>query len=287
MERQKISRENLEAFIAACVTGAPENTVTAETAKDPADIGTAIYDAPLVCIGRADDPLWEQFKQPDAIGDIYRTPREWLPEAKTVISVFAPFTDYVRQSNAAEPVWPGSAWVSAYRTGGALIKRVSVQLADWLNAQGIPSVAPGMTEAFRFIYEKGFDPEYPELSYVSNWSERHAAFVCGHGTFGLSRGIITKRGMAGRFSSVVTELELEPDKRPYEGLYDYCIRCGKCIENCPADAISFEEGKQHPPCDAWLTEGGARGYSGCGKCQVNVPCGTGIPAPAFRKRDNI
>ena len=60
-----------------------------------------------------------------------------------------------------------------------------------------------------------------EPVYGSMWSERHVAYVCGLGTFGLSKGIITRRGMAGRFCSLVTELELDADIRPYQGLYDY------------------------------------------------------------------
>ena len=284
-EQRSVTRADIEAFALQYLTDPSRNVLTAENAATAADVGITIYDAPLVCTGLADDPLWEQFKQPGAIGAIYRTPREWLPGAKSVISVFAPFSEVVRQTNTAEPIYPSSAWVSAYRTGGALIKQLSVALAEWLNDAGYRTVAPAMSEGFRFVYEDGSDPDIPAgVSYASNWSERHAAFVCGHGTFGLSRGIITRRGMAGRFSSVVTDLELEPDERIYEGLYDFCILCGKCMKNCPPKAIT-EKGKEHTPCNAWLTEMKKRnGIAGCcGKCQVNVPCSTGIPAPAYRQ----
>jgi epoxyqueuosine reductase QueG len=282
-----ITRKSLQEFISLHFDRSDANIVTAETAVDPADTGTPMYDAPLVCIGSADDPLWEEFKKPGAIGAFYRTPKDWLPEAKSVISVFGPWSDHVIESNAAEPVYPGSAWISSYAAGGALIKRLSVQLADWLTEQGYPSVAPAMSDEFRFVYEAGSQPDLPpDLSYASNWSERHAAFVCGHGTFGLSRGIITERGMAGRFCSVVTALEFEPDVRPYEGLYDYCIFCGRCAKNCPPQAIDMETGKDHPSCDAWLTGMKARnGVAGCcGKCQVNVPCSRKIPKVVFARK---
>ncbi|MCR4804277.1 MAG: hypothetical protein K5981_01305 [Clostridia bacterium] len=61
-ERQRIDRASLAAFITEHLIGAADNTVTAETAVDPADVGTSLYDAPLVCVGAADDPLWERFK---------------------------------------------------------------------------------------------------------------------------------------------------------------------------------------------------------------------------------
>lgn len=287
MEREKaITREVLQKFVSLHFDRSPDNIVTAEKAVDPADIGTPMYDVPLIRIGSADDPLWEKFKKPGAIGSFYRAPKDWLPEARSVISIFGPWSDHVVHSNAAEPVYPGSAWISSYAAGGALIKRLSVQLADWLTEQGYPSIAPAMSSGFRFVYEDGSQPDVPAgISYASNWSERHAAFVCGQGTFGLSRGIITERGMAGRFCSVVTNLALEPDVRPYEGLYDYCIFCGRCAKNCPPQAIDTEKGKDHPSCNAWLTEMKARnGVAGCcGKCQVNVPCSRQIPKESFRQ----
>ena len=286
MARQIITREDLQEFISLHFDRSEENIMTAETAVDPADAGKPMYGAPLVRIGTADDALWEEFKKPGAVGSFYRTPKDWLPEAKTVISVFGPWSDHVVQSNAAEPVYPGSAWISSYAAGGALIKRLSVQLADWLTEQGYPSIAPAMSKDFLQVYEDGTNPNVPAgNSYASNWSERHAAFVCGQGTFGLSRGIITEKGMAGRFCSVVTTLELEPDVRPYEGLYDYCVFCGKCAKNCPPQAISMETGKDHSSCNAWLTEMRRRnGIAGCcGKCQVNVPCSRRIPKATLRR----
>jgi epoxyqueuosine reductase QueG len=115
---------------------------------------------------------------------------------------------------------------------------------------------------------------------VSNWSERHVAFVCGLGTFGLSKGLITEKGVAGRFSSIVTDMGLSPSVRPYEGLYDYCIFCGLCARRCPANAISLDTGKAHEPCEAFLNETRAL-FSpryGCGKCQSGMPCESRIPA---------
>lgn len=51
------------------------------------------------------------------------------------------------------------------------------------------------------------------VSYTSNWSERHVAFVCGLGTFGLSKGLITEKGIAGRLGSLIVSEKFEPRKR--------------------------------------------------------------------------
>jgi len=117
------------------------------------------------------------------------------------------------------------------------------------------------------------------VSIRSNWSERHVAFVCGLGTFGLSKGLITKSGIAGRFGSILTELYLPPNNREYENIYEYCSMCGICVKNCPANAISIENGKNHNICSEFLNKT-AKKYNpryGCGKCQIGVPCENKIP----------
>ena len=133
----------------------------------------------------------------------------------------------------------------------------------------------------RFWAKAGFNEgsPYSEVSFTSNWSERHVAFVCGLGTFGLSKGIITSKGVAGRFGSIITELYLSPQKREYENIYEYCSMCGACIKKCPVNAISIENGKDHIICSKFLDKT-AEKYKpryGCGKCQIGVPCESRIP----------
>ena len=114
---------------------------------------------------------------------------------------------------------------------------------------------------------------------ASNWSERHVAYASGLGTFCLTRGLISEKGVAGRYGSIIITEEVEPDTRPYEGVYDYCIMCGACIKRCPAGAISLKHGKNQLKCKLWMDRTG-RKYDpryGCGKCQVGVPCEDRIP----------
>jgi epoxyqueuosine reductase QueG len=103
--------------------------------------------------------------------------------------------------------------------------------------------------------------------------------VCGLGTFGLSKGLITSKGIAGRFGSIITSLYLPPNKREYEEIYEYCSMCGACVKKCPVNAISIEKGKNHIICSKFLNQTVEK-YKpryGCGKCQVGVPCESMIP----------
>ena len=49
-----------------------------------------IYDTPLIGFADVKDALFDQYKQPEIIGNHYFTPTDWLTSAKTVISFFKP-----------------------------------------------------------------------------------------------------------------------------------------------------------------------------------------------------
>ena len=150
------------------------------------------------------------------------------------------------------------------------IMRLGDQVARLLKAAGYDAVCPACHPNMKAT----FHDENPSIAYHSNWSERHIAYICGLGTFSLTRGIITEKGAAGRLGSVVTTAALPVTERPYSGIDDYCIKCGACIDRCPVNAISLETGKDNYACHNALLESKKvyPGYVGCGKCQVGVPC---------------
>ncbi|MBQ0080024.1 MAG: 4Fe-4S binding protein [Alistipes sp.] len=157
-------------------------------------------------------------------------------------------------------------------------------IEEWFEKRGLKAFSPYASDRFRYVFEPGTadNIENKKLSFTSNWSERHVAYISGMGTFGLSKGLITKRGVSGRYGSVITNVDFPITKRDYEGLYDYCTMCGKCIEQCPANAISFENGKDHHKCSSYFDTVRIK-YAprfGCGKCQVTTPCERGIPTKA-------
>ena len=55
--------------------------------------------------------------------------------------------------------------------------------------------------------------------------------------------------------------------------------CGVCIDRCPVQAISFENGMKPALCSGFLNKVSEKHNPryGCGKCQVSVPCESEIP----------
>lgn len=256
------------------ILSAPENRVQATHAIAPELVGLPLYGAPVLAVGDAADPLFETMRAPEAVGAWFRTPEQWLPGAKRVISFFLPFSEEVKRSNFAGAD-PSPMWLHGRIEGQAFLVQVCRWLQQQLQAEGHAALVPALDPAMR-VAEKATEPG--GMEYTSSWSERHVAFICGLGTFGLSRGLITEKGMAGRFGSLVTTAELPVTERPYTDIYEYCTRCGACIRRCPVGAIS-EAGKDHEPCADFLNDAKRRFAPryGCGKCQVKVPCMDRIP----------
>ena len=154
------------------------------------------------------------------------------------------------------------------------------------------------------LEEVGYLAAAPELekfhkvdlkSFTSNWSHRHMAFAAGLGTFGLTDGFLNPKGMAMRCGSVVTDAVIQATPRRWNDPYGACLfyqhkECGRCIQRCPAGAISAK-GHDKQKCSDYLGQGkeilkqlGREGYighyAGCGLCQTKVPCEAGIPTSA-------
>lgn len=237
-----------------------------------------LFDAPLVGFGSAEDPLFDIFKKPEVIGPWHMSPHEWLPGAKTVISFFFPASEPVRKSNSEKSDIASMQWVYARIEGQDFIASYMRAMAEHIQEMtGAACCVPQADSRWQRIINgqgiEGYD-EITPATFGSRWSERHAAYVCGLGTFGLSKGLITQRGMAGRFGSIITELDAEPDSRPYTGIYDYCIHCNLCVDRCPVGAIDPVSGKDHILCSHCMDESKKHFYPryGCGLCQTAVPC---------------
>ena len=92
-----------------------------------------------------------------------------------------------------------------------------------------------------------------------------------------------------RAGSVIAGIQIPATPRPYGDHHAYCLffttgKCKKCIDRCPAEAIS-ESGHDKIKCRAYLNPGmhdyvkqhyHFDGY-GCGLCQTGVPCESKIP----------
>ena len=209
------------------------NFVKEEAAIRPEFAGLKLFEEPLVKFGSAKDELFQEFKEPGVIGPWFDGPEVWLPEGKTVISLFFPFSEAVKESNRKCTEIPSGEWLHGRIEGQACLTGFMNRLKAWFEENDVKACVPSNDKRFHQVIENGV--------YGSNWSERHVAFLCGLGTFGLSKGIITEKGMAGRFMSIIIDQELETDVREYSDIYEYCTKCGACISACPFGAIKIAE----------------------------------------------
>lgn len=219
-----------------------------------------IWDQPLIGVARASDPLWEKLKEPEVVGPHHLTPDEWLPGAKSIISYFLPFTEHVRSSNRLKGL-PSKEWLYGRYEGEMFNNALRRIIIDVVEAAGGRAMAPAL------------DNRFAVANHISNWSERHAAFIAGLGTFSLNDSLITNLGTAGRFGSVITDLEFEPKIRPYKEVEEYCTKCYECIDRCPPRAITVN-GKDAESCSKFLNKilKLNKPRYACGKCQTAVPC---------------
>ena len=263
-----------------------------ENNLNPGGVHEPAWDEPLVGFSRGGDPLYQKFK--DDIGPFCWTPPQiftatfpdvrFEPNDLTVISWVLPQTESSRRDNSREKTVSAERWARARKYGEEFNVRLRDHLAGFLRDAGHEAVAP--MNAPRFRWEKS-----ARYGFASSWSERHAAYASGLGTFGLCDGLITPKGKAMRCGSVVARIAVPPSARPYTDHHAYCLfyfngSCGKCIKRCPAGAIT-REGHDKDKCAAYVRDVSAKSIlsrfgfetSGCGLCQTGVPCEAKIPLP--------
>ena len=267
-----MNRQSLVEFSNTYFSSCALNHIAKEKALLEELISVQIFEPPIIAISTANNPEFEYLKKDDGIGNHFMLPAQWLPEAKSVISYFFPFTETIRNSNKEDKNYPSKGWFNGRIEGQAFINHFSSSIVNFLTENGFKAVSPSIDK--RFFMNTDQDDNNLGRLYTSNWSERHVGYICGIGTFSLSKGLISEKGIAGRLTSIITNLELDPDTKKFQHFEENCIMCGKCIVNCPVQAISFESGKNHKICSAFLNNILAENspWYGCGKCQVNVPC---------------
>jgi epoxyqueuosine reductase len=206
------------------------------------------------------------------------------PRELTVISWILPQTSATKADNRKQSTYPAERWARARIYGEEVNVMLRKHVVAILQKNGHPALAPMLSDQ----WEKKKSEAYV---IASTWSERHAAYAAGLGTFGLCDGLITPRGKAMRTGSVVARINIPPTKRPYSDHHAYCLFytkgiCGECISRCPVAALS-EAGHDKIKCrnhlrpateDYVKTHYGFDGY-GCGLCQTKVPCESKIPTP--------
>jgi len=268
-------------------TASGENSLHLEGGREPA------WEEPIVGFSRGDDPLYQGFKED--IGPFHWTPAEIFsatfpdvqagPGELTVISWVLPQTKRTILDNSKEKAVSAERWARSRKYGEEFNVKLRDRVVAFIREAGHEAVAPMNSPLWQ--WEKS-----ERYGFASSWSERHAAYACGLGTFGLCDGLITPRGKAMRCGSVVARIAVPPPERPYEDRHAYCLfffdgSCGKCAQRCPADAITKEEGHDKKKCHRYVHDVSSKeirsrfGFetTGCGLCQAGVPCEAKIPVP--------
>ena len=254
------------------------------------------WGTPLVGFASGNDPLFKEYKK--IIGKFHFTPEEFFGEAfgkqrtrkpLSVISWILPTREAVRKSNRKEAKFPSRLWAQARDFGEEFNLKLRKHIVSLLEKKGYQAVAPMVSPHFKRLRSR-------KVGFASNWSERHAAYACGLGTFSLSDGLITPKGIAMRVGSVITDLPLKASPRKYPHHYSNCLyyfnkTCKACAARCPAGAIT-SKGHNKDKCSDYLYEyvGPAKmkeygvKVTGCGLCQTKVPCEFEIPKQIFHHR---
>ncbi|MBU2536533.1 MAG: epoxyqueuosine reductase [Chloroflexi bacterium] len=249
-----------------------------------------IFDEPLVQFADGDDPIFNEYKTiidrthitpREALSKTYEKSPEDLPAHLSVISWILPITAKTRKSNRPQKDIPSCPWAYTRWYGEKFNEALRKHIVEVIVGKGYLAVAPFIQPYFKTMEnEKGF---------LSNWSERHIAYAAGLGTFSLSDGFITERGIAHRCGSVVTDMPLPTSPRTAKTPYSNCLfyvnnKCWACIPRCPAGAIT-EQGHDKIRCRrymwddiAYIKQKYGVDVQGCGLCQTKVPCEFRNPA---------
>jgi len=261
--------------VAESILNSDLNRIRPDKALAPELAGKRLFDQPIIGYG---DPNDRYFEECENLYDLrMKPPKEWLPSVKTIISVFFPYSDELKDSYRASKMNVSYEWLHVRVEGQALIETFLKEAKSALLKEGHDAMVPMQDERFLSSGFKDRSPGMPE--YTSNWSERHVAYAVGLGTFSLTRAVITEKGAAGRFGSILTSMESEFTGCSCSGLYDNCTKCGVCIDKCPVSAITIEGGKDNAKCAEHLRHimNEYHPYYGCGECQTGVPCESRIP----------
>ena len=245
------------------------------------------FASPLVGCASGADALFPFFKA-DIGPDFYWTPQEAFvlafPQEQiradelSVLVWILPQTEQTRMAHRKAVTMPSIQWSKARHYGEQVNARLRCFVVDQFTAEGYQACAPVLLPQ----WSTALSPQY---GFASSWSERHAAYVCGLGTFGLSDGLITPVGKAVRVGSVIVRKRYPPTPRTYTTYNQWCLfhatgKCGACIRRCPAGAIS-EAGHNKVKCKAYIREVTSvhvereqLGFkvNSCGLCQTKVPC---------------
>ncbi len=188
-------------------------------------------------------------------------PRSIYPEVATVIVIGFPIQLPILETA------PSIYYHELYKTVNSLLDLRAYELSVFLNEEGYPSI---------YLPRDGYATVEVLLENpFAFFSHKHAAYLAGLGSFGLSNLLLTPEyGPRVRFTSIFTGASIDPDPLKVD---DLCTRCLRCVRSCPVGAIQVK-GEFPPPIDKKLcamrsAELWSKHKSPCGICIKVCPVG--------------
>ncbi len=260
--------------------------------------GSPIFEEPLIGFAAGDDPIFCSYKK--IIGSFHLTPEEVamkvavdrggpapLSRRLGVVSYILPISRMTREENSRMSDAPSERWAHTRLFGEKFNRKLESHLVSELTNRGRFAVAPDLEKS---VYEGVVDER---VGAASSWSQRHVAFAAGLGTFGLSDGLITKKGKAHRLGSIIVDEPFDSPARPGD-IHRDCLffqdgSCMECAKRCPVGAIS-KRGHDKKKCADFVygqtpvvRERYGIDIYACGLCQCGVRCEHGLPKKTRRR----
>ncbi|MEM5788087.1 MAG: epoxyqueuosine reductase [Syntrophobacteraceae bacterium] len=233
--------------------------------------GVDFWREPLVACASACDPLFETLKE--VVDPSHATPRDILPEARSVIVFFLPFRPEFGRENDSAGFHASRNWAVLYYRTNDLIRGINEHLQNYFTQAGYKSRITPATHNF------------DEKKLVSLWSHKHLGYIAGLGTFGMNHLLITPAGCCGRLGSLVTSVPITPTQRPGREL---CLEksgreCLGCYSKCVYGGLKPGEEFDRQTCYAQCLANDSHFddlplVDVCGKCSCEVPCSYHSPA---------
>lgn len=233
---------------------------------------------PLVGFADAWDPYIQDLRR--IISPTHALPQDILAGARIVLVYYVPFTRELARTNQTGTLYSSPDWALAYEETNAMFGVLNGELVRWLSERGYTGVVAPQSATF------------DQKRLISDWSHRHFAYAAGLGTFGLNNMLLTPLGCCGRYSSLVTDLDVRPGHRRERELCLYKDNgsCGICVRHCPGGALTVN-GYDRQACyqvlrknaevytmfgssytDETGTSPNSVGSEVCGKCVTASPC---------------
>jgi epoxyqueuosine reductase QueG len=229
-----------------------------------------IWRTPLAAFASVDDRF---AILPKIAAPGHALPKDLLPDGRTVIVFFVPFTRALAKENHSGDT-PCRNWGLAYQQTNTLINQLCGHIQQVLETAGYLSALVPATHNF------------DQKTLMARWSHKHLGYIAGLGRFGVNAQFITPSGCAGRLGSLVTAADL--GDYPLVQAKELCLHkngqaCLLCVKRCPVGAVSEKTGIDRQKCWARLKEnlktltGMESSTHVCGKCQVLLPCSLEAP----------